>query len=95
MVNMFANGIPVATLKGLPPWDKSDVTLWAPSPYTLYGIEPRNNLDVPLQMGSKAGHALVYTVGAFEVTHNHVTKVICNMQPPSSSRDKHQPLLTM
>ena len=22
MVNMFANGIPVAILKGLPPWDK-------------------------------------------------------------------------
>ena len=30
-------------------------------------------IDAPLQIGSKAGHVFWYTVGAFEVTHNHIT----------------------
>ena len=41
-----------------------------PSPLTYYGIEPCNNLDVPMWLSSTVGHGLCCFFCAFELINN-------------------------
>ena len=50
-----------------------------PSPWTYYGIEPCNNLNVALSLSSTVEHGLCCSVGAFEIINDHLTSFLCCM----------------
>ena len=73
LIYNLPHSIPVATSRACPPWDKSDVTLWAQSSLTFNEIESCNKSNVPLQISSTVEHGLYDSVSAIDVTHNHIT----------------------